>query len=119
MINVFIGGSRRITRLPSLVEARLDNIVSKGFTILVGDASGADTLVQKYLSDRNYQPLTGHAPTAFLHLRPLAALNAATPKAPTARPRSIASFRSLQSVLSEARTLIQALRREDRTGTPA
>jgi hypothetical protein len=55
MTKVFIGGSRRIPRLPAEVRARLDRIVTQGFPVVVGDASGADTAVQQYLHSKGYQ----------------------------------------------------------------
>ncbi|MBI4529842.1 MAG: hypothetical protein HY695_39085 [Deltaproteobacteria bacterium] len=53
-IKVFIAGSRRLSRLNTDVRRRIDNILDKGFTVIVGDANGADTAVQRYLSSRNY-----------------------------------------------------------------
>jgi hypothetical protein len=46
MTTVFIGGSRHITRLTSDVRARLDRIVSSHLPVVVGDANGADKVVQ-------------------------------------------------------------------------
>ncbi|HEV8525347.1 MAG TPA: hypothetical protein VGQ71_12675 [Terriglobales bacterium] len=54
MSKVFIGGSRRVSRLNKDVKRRLDNIIDRGFTIMVGDANGADKAVQRYLSSRRY-----------------------------------------------------------------
>ena len=54
MTSVFIGGSRRLTRLDPALRERVDNIVARGFTILIGDANGADKCVQKYLAEKNY-----------------------------------------------------------------
>jgi len=51
---VFIAGSRRLSRLNNDVKRRIDNIVDKGFTVIVGDANGVDKAVQQYLSTRNY-----------------------------------------------------------------
>ncbi len=51
---VFIAGSRRLSRLTNDVKRRIENIVDKGFTVIVGDANGADKAVQQYLSGRNY-----------------------------------------------------------------
>lgn len=51
---VFIAGSRRLSQLGSDVKRRIDNIVDKGFTVIVGDADGADKAVQRYLNGRNY-----------------------------------------------------------------
>ena len=51
---VFIGGSRRISRLNAEVKSRLDRIVEQKLPVLVGDANGADRSVQQYLNDRRY-----------------------------------------------------------------
>ncbi len=54
MVKVFIGGSQSIRKLPASVAARIDNIIDKGFTVLIGDAGGADTCVQKLLAEKAY-----------------------------------------------------------------
>lgn len=54
MTSVFIGGSRKISRLNSAIQNRIDCIISKKFKILVGDANGADKAVQTYLHDKHY-----------------------------------------------------------------
>jgi hypothetical protein len=54
MITVFIGGSRRISRLNSRIRQRLDRIIDDSVKVLVGDASGADRAVQTYLKSKNY-----------------------------------------------------------------
>ena len=54
MTNIFIGGSRKIARLAQPVLQRLDNIINNKFTVLVGDASGVDLQIQKYLFAQNY-----------------------------------------------------------------
>jgi hypothetical protein len=51
---VFIAGSRRLSRLGREVRRRIDNILDKHFTVLVGDANGVDRAVQQYLSGRHY-----------------------------------------------------------------
>ncbi len=51
---VFIAGSRRLSRLNKDVKRRIDNIVDKGLTVMVGDANGVDKAVQRYLSSRQY-----------------------------------------------------------------
>ncbi len=51
---VFIAGSRRLSRLSKDVKHRIDNIVAKGFTVIVGDANGADKAIQQYLYSRHY-----------------------------------------------------------------
>ena len=51
---VFIAGSRRVSRLNNDVRHRIDNILDKSFTVIVGDANGVDKAVQRYISSRNY-----------------------------------------------------------------
>jgi hypothetical protein len=51
---VFIAGSRRLSRLSKDVKRRIDNIVGRGFTVIVGDANGADKAVQAYLNGKRY-----------------------------------------------------------------
>ena len=60
MTSVFIGGSRKIISLPSLVTERLDNIIAQGMTVFVGDANGADKAVQRYLADKKYEKVFVH-----------------------------------------------------------
>jgi hypothetical protein len=55
MIKVFIGGSRQVSRLNAQLRGRIDNIISKGFSILIGDANGADKAVQAYLRSVQYE----------------------------------------------------------------
>lgn len=54
MTKVFIGGSRRVSRLNEEVRRRIDRIIEQGFSVLVGDANGADRAVQQYLRSRGY-----------------------------------------------------------------
>ena len=54
MTKVFIAGSRRLSRLNNDVRRRIDNIVDKGLTVMVGDANGVDKAVQRYLNSRHY-----------------------------------------------------------------
>jgi hypothetical protein len=55
MTKVFIAGSRKLSRFNIDVKRRIDNMIEKDFTILVGDANGADKATQKYLSDKQYR----------------------------------------------------------------
>jgi hypothetical protein len=55
MTKVFIGGSRRVSRLNADVMRRIDRIIEQGFPVFVGDANGADKAVQKYLQNRGYE----------------------------------------------------------------
>lgn len=54
MTKVFIGGSRRISRLDAEVKRRIDRIIDKRLPVLVGDANGADKAVQEYLRSKSY-----------------------------------------------------------------
>jgi hypothetical protein len=54
IVKVFIGGSQSIRKLPASVAARVNNIVEGGFTVIIGDAGGIDTCVQKYLVEKGY-----------------------------------------------------------------
>jgi hypothetical protein len=55
MTKVFIGGSRRISRLNKAIKDRIDNIIQNEYIVLIGDANGADKAVQNYLFDKNYR----------------------------------------------------------------
>ena len=54
MTKVFIGGSRRVSRLNADVRRRIDRIVEKRIGVLIGDANGADKAVQQYLKSGGY-----------------------------------------------------------------
>jgi hypothetical protein len=54
MTKVFIGGSRKLSRLNADIRHRLDRIIDGGFAVVVGDANGADKAVQSYLKSKNY-----------------------------------------------------------------
>lgn len=60
MTKIFIAGSRHLSRLNAEVKHRIDTIVEKGFTVLVGDANGADKAVQRYLAENRYQNVLVH-----------------------------------------------------------
>lgn len=58
MNTVFIGGSRHVSRLPVEVKERLDNIISSGHRVIVGDANGADKAAQKHFAGAGYDKVT-------------------------------------------------------------
>ncbi len=60
MTKVFIAGSRQLSRLNAEVRRRIDTMIEKGFTILVGDANGVDKAVQRYLSEKGYRNVIVH-----------------------------------------------------------
>lgn len=49
MATVFIAGSIKIKRLDPLFIERIENVVREGMQVVVGDANGADTSIQKEL----------------------------------------------------------------------
>ena len=55
MTTVFLSGSRKIGRLNDMIHSRIDNILERGFRVIVGDANGADKAMQHYLADRAYK----------------------------------------------------------------
>ncbi|HUE87984.1 MAG TPA: hypothetical protein VMO26_18070 [Vicinamibacterales bacterium] len=64
MTKVFIAGSRQLSRLNADVKRRIDTMIEKGFTILVGDANGADKAVQRYLAEKGYRDVIVHCMAA-------------------------------------------------------
>jgi hypothetical protein len=57
-MNVFIGGSRAVSKLNATIRARLDDLMRRQCRIFIGDANGADKAVQMYLDKRHYQNVT-------------------------------------------------------------
>jgi hypothetical protein len=53
-MNVFIGGSREISKLNNVIRAQLDDLMKRDCTIFIGDAEGADKAVQTYFAKRHY-----------------------------------------------------------------
>ena len=66
MSRVFLAGSRKITRLPTAVRTRLEEIVRRAMEVVVGDANGSDRALQAQLAEWNYPRVTvfhvGRAP---------------------------------------------------------
>jgi hypothetical protein len=58
MKTVFIGGSRSLTRLHDTIKSRVDNIIRQHFTVIIGDANGADKAMQSYLAAQGYRNVT-------------------------------------------------------------
>lgn len=57
-MNVFIGGSRAVSKLNAVIRERFDDFMKRGCTILVGDANGADKAVQMYFASKHYMNVT-------------------------------------------------------------
>jgi len=60
-LQIFIAGPRAISSLTSEIESRLYSIYEKGLRVLVGDADGIDTAVQKYFSQMGYRNVIVYA----------------------------------------------------------
>lgn len=57
-MKIFLSGSRKIEDLGPRLTERLDNIMAKGFDVLIGDAVGADRAIQIFLSNSGYRKVT-------------------------------------------------------------
>lgn len=55
---IFVGGSKRIGRLPDKVVSMLDSLIKSGEHFLIGDCHGADLALQNYLHSKNYEKVT-------------------------------------------------------------
>ena len=53
-MNVFIGGSRAVSKLNAVIRERIDDLIKRSCTIYIGDANGADKAVQQYLAEHHY-----------------------------------------------------------------
>lgn len=54
-MKVFVGGSRRLSRLHKKVTQTLDRLIERSLTVIIGDANGADKAVQSYLANKQYR----------------------------------------------------------------
>jgi len=54
-MKIFISGSISIKKLPKFAIEKLDSIIKREYFVLIGDAKGADSIVQKYLKKKNYK----------------------------------------------------------------
>lgn len=52
---VFVGGSRRISRLNDTIRSRADNIVRQRLKVLIGDANGTDKAMQQHFATKDYK----------------------------------------------------------------
>jgi hypothetical protein len=58
MTRVFLGGSRKVSRLNEAIRTRLQEIVRREMHIVVGDANGADRALQGQLAEWKYPHVT-------------------------------------------------------------
>lgn len=54
-MKVFIAGPRAIKELDNNIRIKINSICDKNYDVLVGDADGIDTSVQKHLQNRAYR----------------------------------------------------------------
>ncbi|MGL5988359.1 hypothetical protein [Cetobacterium sp.] len=54
-MKVFIAGAIKIKELKKIVIEKLDGIIENNFEVLLGDAEGIDSSIQKYFKSKNYR----------------------------------------------------------------
>jgi len=57
-LKIFIAGPRAIKEIDENICIKLENICTKGYDILVGDADGIDSSIQKFLRINSYKKVT-------------------------------------------------------------
>lgn len=57
-LKIFIAGPRAISELDENINMKLNSICEKGYEVLVGDADGIDSSIQKFLNNRAYKNVT-------------------------------------------------------------
>ena len=57
-MKIVLGGSRDLNQVPDVVAQRLDAWIESETEFLIGDASGIDSALQRYLKDKHYQSVT-------------------------------------------------------------
>lgn len=58
ILKIFIAGPRAVKELDKNISVKLENICAKNYEILVGDADGIDSSVQKFLKMKSYRNVT-------------------------------------------------------------
>ena len=58
MTTVFLSGSRKLSRINDMIRERVRKMMDQDFTIVLGDANGADKAMQSYLADSGYRNVT-------------------------------------------------------------
>ena len=58
MANVFVSGSMQIKKLDSKLKARIEKVIDSGFDVVIGDADGVDTAIQRHLNERGIRNVT-------------------------------------------------------------
>ena len=60
-MKVFVAGPRIVKNLDENIIKKLENICKKEYDVLVGDADGIDSCIQKFLNEQNYRNVTVYA----------------------------------------------------------
>ena len=55
MKRIFLGGSRKVSRLNDTIRRRLEQLIERQVTIVIGDANGADRALQHQLAEWAYR----------------------------------------------------------------
>ena len=58
---VFLGGSRRVSRLNESIRSKLDELIARDLWMFVGDANGADRAIQQHLANHGYEKVIVYA----------------------------------------------------------
>lgn len=58
VLKVFIAGPRAINELDENICIKLNSICEKNYDVLVGDADGIDSSIQKFLKEKDYKNVT-------------------------------------------------------------
>ena len=58
VLKVFIAGPRAINELDENICIKLNSICEKNYDVLVGDADGIDSSIQKFLNKKDYKNVT-------------------------------------------------------------
>jgi len=58
MTTVFISGSMEIKNLDKKIVQKIDSIIERNHKVIVGDASGVDSSIQKLLKQKEYKNVT-------------------------------------------------------------
>jgi len=54
MTRIFLSGSRSIKSIHPTIQDRLNNLIDNNYSVLIGDANGADKAFQKFFAEKKY-----------------------------------------------------------------
>lgn len=83
MSRIFVAGSITIKQIPDAVKARISNMIANELAILVGDANGVDSALQRFLAENKYARVcvycSGKRPRNNLGNRPVRSVESRHP----------------------------------------